>query len=242
MTRLALVSKRDDEEFWLRSPHPFAETLPGVYREAWRDEELRSGKTPFGPRFLRSFDDVLSPVISTLDNFDSYLDVGLTPYDFLQWLGTWVGAEVDESWPEPDRRAFIAKAAELFRRRGTRKGLEEHVQIYTTGKVEVRETGDSSFSVEPEGPLPGTAEPVVVVLVAVDEPSKFTAAQRAKLETVIRASKPAHVAHRLEVIGRGKGAAPSPGATKAAATEAAKAAKPSAGAMDASPEEAEPTS
>ena len=234
--------KPDAAEFWLRSPHPLSETLPGVYREAWRDEELRTREAPFGPRFLGSLDDVLSSVIGTLDNFDAYLDVETTPYDFLHWLGTWVGADVDESWPEQDRRRFIGKAADLFRRRGTAGGLRDHLQIYTTGSVEVRETGDSSFSIEPEGPLPGTAEPVVVVLVAVDDPSAVTAAHRAKLEAVIRASKPAHVAHRLEVIGRGKGGSPAPDAEKAAVTEAAKAAKPSAGATDASPEDVEPSS
>jgi hypothetical protein len=63
--------------------------------------------------------------------------------------------------------------------------------------VEVRETGDSSWSLEPDSPMPGKSQPVVIVLVSVDDASKVDAA---KLDAVIRASKPAHVAHQLKIL------------------------------------------
>ena len=71
----------------------------------------------------------------TLDNFGAYLDPALTPDDFLDWLGGWVGVALDETWPIERRRAFVAQAADLYRLRGTRAGLAAHVQIFTGGEV-----------------------------------------------------------------------------------------------------------
>jgi phage tail-like protein len=98
VTRAGVVESPADPGFVLRNPHPIGETFPGVYRDAWHDEELRTGRSPFGPRFVSAFDDVLSPILATLDNLDAYFDVDTTPEDFLPWLGQWVGASIDESW------------------------------------------------------------------------------------------------------------------------------------------------
>jgi phage tail-like protein len=189
------------KRFALRNPHPLADTLPGVYRDAWLDEYRRTARESFGTRFLAAFDDVLAPVIATLDNLDAYLDADTTPEDFLAWLGEWVAATVDAGWPEDRRRAFVAQAAELYRRRGTAAGLRDHVQIYTGGVVEVVENGGSSFSLKPDGKLPGSPEPVVVVRVTVDKPEKI---DRTRLDAMVKSSKPAHVVDRVEVLGTGQ--------------------------------------
>jgi hypothetical protein len=91
----------------------------------------------------------------------------------------------------------VARAAELYRRRGTAAGLHDHVQIHTGGTVEIVENGASSWSAKPEGKLPGSPEPVVVVRVVVDDPDSI---DRTKLEAIVHASKPAHVVHRVEVV------------------------------------------
>ena len=195
------------EEFELRNPHPIADTLPGVFRESWLDERRRTAREPFGTRFISALDSVLAPVLGTLDNIDSYLDADTTPEDFLAWLGSWVAASVDASWPEDRRRAFVGQAAELYRRRGTADGLRDHVQIHTGGLVEIIENGASSWSATADGKLPGTPEAVVVVRITVDDPD---AIDKVKLEDLVLSSKPAHVVHRIEVIGtgsRGKGKA-----------------------------------
>jgi phage tail-like protein len=107
---LALVT---GEEFELRNPHPIVATLPGVFREAFLDEQRRTAREPFGTRFISALDSVLAPVLTTIDNVDSYLDADTTPEDFLAWLGSWVAASVDAGWPEDRRRAFVGQAAEL---------------------------------------------------------------------------------------------------------------------------------
>jgi phage tail-like protein len=188
---------RDDDAFELLNPHPLADTLPGVYRDAWIDERRRTAREPFGTRFIAALDEVLAPILATLDNLDAYLDPDTTPEDFLVWLGEWVAASVDAGWGEDRRRAFVGQAAELYRRRGTATGLRDHVQIHTGGLVEVVENGASSFSPKPDAKLPGSPEAVVVVRVIVDDPDEI---DRAKLERLVHASKPAHVVHRVEVV------------------------------------------
>lgn len=200
----------DANAFELVNPHPLAETLPGVYREAWLDERRRTAREPFGTRFIAAFDDVLAPVLATLDNLPAYFDADTTPEDFLHWIGEWVAASVDAGWPEDRRRAFVGQAAELYRRRGTAAGLRDHVQVYTGGLVEVVENGGSSWSAKPDGKLPGTPEPVVVVRVTVDDPDSI---DRTRLEAMVHSSKPAHVVHRVEVLGTAQRAGRKPKAT-----------------------------
>jgi phage tail-like protein len=209
----------DPSAFELVNPHPLADTLPGVYREAWLDEWRRTAREPFGTRFIGAFDDVLAPVLATLDNLTAYFDADTTPEDFLHWIGEWVAASVDAGWPEDRRRAFVAQAAELYRRRGTATGLRDHVQVYTGGLVEVVENGASSWSAKPDGKLPGTPEPVVVVRVTIDDPDSI---DKARLEAMVQSSKPAHVVHRVEVLGTAQRASRKPKAagTPAAATPA----------------------
>jgi phage tail-like protein len=217
-------------EFELVNPHPLAETLPGVYRDAWIDEQRRTAREPFGTRFISALDTVLAPVLATLDNLDAYLDADTTPEDFLAWLGEWVAASVDAGWPEDRRRAFVGQAAELYRRRGTAAGLRDHVQIHTGGTVEIVENGASSWSAKPDGKLPGSPEPVVVVRVTVDDPESI---DRTKLEAMVHASKPAHVVHRVEVVGAEQRASRK---AKATATKVEEPPKPEEPAKPAEPE------
>jgi phage tail-like protein len=174
----------------LATPLPLGSTLPALYQE-----------DDFAQRFLSGLDEALAPILSTLDNFDSYLDPGLTPGDFLDWLAGWVGIALDDSWDEARRRAIVARAAELYRMRGTAVGLAGQVEIQSGGTVEIVENGATGWSVDPGGELPGSAEPLVVVRVTVRDPK---AVDGNRLDALVSAAKPAHVPHRIEIV---KGAA-----------------------------------
>lgn len=198
------IPSGSENGFHLRSPHPLVDAVPGVYREAWLDELTRyPQQEPFGLRFLGAFDSLLAPLLATIDNLDAYLDPATTPEDFLAWLGEWVAVSVDETWDEDRRRAFVARGAELYRRRGTAAGLKEHLEIHTGRKVQVTENGATAWSAKPGTSLPGRAQPLVVVTMVVDDPK---AVDRTKLEAVIAAAKPAHVPHRLDIVAATKGA------------------------------------
>jgi phage tail-like protein len=170
----------------LASPHPIGEQLPGLYRD-----------DAFTQRFTAAFDEVLAGVIQVLDCFPAYLDPALAPEDFLEWIGSWVGAAPDETWPLERRRAFVASATELFRVRGTAAGLAAHVAVFTGGEVEISEPGAAGGSRDAGAAAPAGASPDLLIRVRVQDPRGVPAA---RLEALVAASKPAHVPHRIEIV------------------------------------------
>ncbi len=170
----------------LAVPRPLGSTLPGVYQE-----------DAFTQRLTQAFDDVVAPVYETLDNLAAYVDPWLAPADYLDWLGGWVGAVIDETWDEGRRRAAIARAAELYRSRGTAMGLAAQVELVTGGTVEIVENGATAWSVDPGGALPGSAAPSLTVRIRVKDPATVDSA---RLDRLVAAAKPAHVPHTIEVV------------------------------------------
>jgi phage tail-like protein len=170
----------------LGSPIPLAELLPALLQGDGVAQQLGA-----------AFDDALAPILSTLDNFDSYLDPALAPDDFVEWLAGWVGVAIDENWPLDRRRELVANGAELFRRRGTVRGLAELVSLQAGVEAEVTDNGGVSWSPVPAGPLPGSSSPSVTVRVRIEDPD---AVNLTRLESVIVAARPAHVPHRIEVV------------------------------------------
>jgi phage tail-like protein len=172
----------------LASPHPLAEHLPAVYQEDW-----------FAQRLLSAFDPVLAPVFSVLDNFHAYLDPALAPEDFLAWLAGWVGLTLDETWPVERCRALVFQAAALYGRRGTVSGLRDHLEILSGGSVELTDSGGVAWSRTPGASLPGAPQTSLVVRITVDDPAGLDAD---RVEGLVRAAKPAHLPHRIEVVAR----------------------------------------
>jgi phage tail-like protein len=172
----------------LPSPHPLAEHLPAVYQEDW-----------FAQRLMSAFDPVLAPVFSVLDNFHAYLDPALAPEDFLAWLAGWMGLTLDETWPVERCRAMVLQAAALYGRRGTVSGLRDHLEILSGGSVELTDGGGVAWSRTPGASLPGTPQTSLLVRVAIDDPASLDAD---RLDALVRAAKPAHLPHRIEVVAR----------------------------------------
>jgi phage tail-like protein len=169
----------------LESPRPLIESLPGIYQE---DDLARALTTVF--------DDGLAPILSTIDNLPAYLDPALTPEDFLDWLAGWVGILPDETWPTERRRALVALAVQLYRRRGTAAGLTMHVRLLGAGDVSVTDSGGATWSKTPGSKPPGNGSYRVTVKVT---PPKKGAVDAAKIEALVASSKPAHVAHEVTI-------------------------------------------
>jgi phage tail-like protein len=170
----------------LRSPHPLGERLPGVYR----DDDMTQ-------RLTAAFDEVLAGVMQVLDCFPAYLDPALAPEDFLEWLGGWTGAALDETWPIERRRAFVSSAVDLFRIRGTVGGLAAHVAVFSGGDVEIAEPGATAWSHDAGGSIPRGTSPDLFIRVRVADPATVSASG---LEALVAAAKPAHVPHRIEIV------------------------------------------
>jgi phage tail-like protein len=165
---------------------PFGPLLPAIYQE---DE--------FSMRFISGFDDVLAPILLTMDCLIDYFDPALTPTDFLDWLAGWVGIEVDEAWATERRRAAVATAVEMYRMRGTISGLRANLEVLSGGTVEITDSGGVAWSTHPMGDLPGQASPRLAVRVTVEEMTEQTTKA---IDSIVIAAKPAHVVHRVEVV------------------------------------------
>lgn len=172
----------------LVSPVPIVGLLPGIYQD---DEFTR--------QFTAGLDDVLASVFATLDCLDTYVDPWLAPEDFLEWLAGWVGVVIDEGWPLDRSRAFIANIAELYRWRGTIRGLTAELAIYTGGDVDISESGGAAWSLTPGTDPPGDDEPRMAVRVSVDDPASIN---ERTVDRMVAAAKPAHVVHVVEIATR----------------------------------------
>ena len=172
----------------LISPHPLGQSLPALYQE-----------DDFTQRFVSAFDEALAPIFASLDNFPAYLDPWLAPEDFLEWLGSWFGIVLDESWTPARRRALVSRAFEFYRMRGTGSGLKEQVEVLTGGAVDLHDTGGVSISTTAGGALPGSPNFALLVRVTVDDPATINLA---RLDALVMAAKPAHVTHKVEIVKR----------------------------------------
>ncbi|WP_326595269.1 phage tail protein [Streptomyces sp. NBC_01803] len=170
----------------LPTPHPLIQRLPAVY-----------GDQDFLRRFLEALDEVLAPVLLTLDNLPAYLHPRTAPEDFVAWLAEWVSVEVDADRPATQRRAVVSGAVVRHRRRGTRLGLAAAVRVETGTEPEIEESGSTAWSASPAAELPGSAQPWVRVRLRVPEPE---AVDRVRLEGLIAAEVPAHVTYRVEIL------------------------------------------
>jgi phage tail-like protein len=169
----------------LVNPRPLAATLPAMLRE-----------DPTARGICDGLDEVLAPVLLSLDAFPAYLDLATTPDDMVPWLAQWVGMGVDLGEDLDRQRELLRTAGELHAIRGTRRGIELAVQAALGMAAEVVETGAAAWSDRPGGDLPGEPEPAVVVIVR-PGPDQYVDADR--LEAVVEALKPAHVEHRVQV-------------------------------------------
>ena len=186
----------------LATPHPLGALLPGLYQ----DDDLVQ-------RFMAGLDEVLAPVIGVLDSGEAYVDPMLAPADFLAWLAQWVGVELDDSWPEARQRALVAHASDLYAWRGTVRGLARLVAITTGLDAEIVESGGVGWtgSAAPAGGLPGSPAAAMIVRLRVpaghDEPVDLD-----RIDRMIATAKPAHVLHKVELLG----ASPPPARKRAA--------------------------
>jgi phage tail-like protein len=169
------------------SPRPLAEQLPAVYAEDTFAHDVATG-----------LDVMIGPVLSALDCLDAYFTPVLAPVDFLDWLGSWVGAEVDGEESVEVRREAVADAVTTHRRRGTATGLASAVRMAVGVTPDIVESGGSAWSARPLGAFPGTAVPGLRVIVRVPDPGQVN---RARLDAAVAAATPTHLPFTIEVLG-----------------------------------------
>ncbi len=175
--------------------HPasrYLDYLPALYR----DDE-------FMGQFLLIFESVLGPIENTVANLPLYFDPRLTPEAVLPWLASWVGIALDPALPVNRRRELTARAAELYRWRGTRRGLSEYLRICTGVVPEITEH-IAGMRLDPETKLgEGTrlgssgAGHYFGVTMRARPPEKL---DEKAVRAIIDAQKPAHTVYTLQIV------------------------------------------
>ncbi len=169
-----------------RTPQPLLDLLPAVLQE-----------DPVVERLTAALDEVLAPAFASLDCLPAYLDPLLAPEDFLALLAGWVGAPLDDAWPERRRRDAVAHAVALHRCRGTARGLQWQLDLMTGGLAEVVDSGGVRWSRTPTGADAATGPAELVVRL---RGAGLPAATLAATRDLVAWAKPAHVPHRVEVV------------------------------------------
>ena len=169
----------------LDTPVPVAHRLPGVLQD---DDFLL--------RFVTAFDDAHAPIHATLDSLPCYFDPHLAPADFLDWLATCVGVDLDDAWSLEQRRRIVADAARVHRQRGTSRGVVAALELALGAEVEVAESGACTWSTTP-GADPGGSSPAVIeARITVADPDTVDVR---RIESLLEAVTPAHVARKYSV-------------------------------------------
>jgi len=203
----------------LRVYHPrisYLALLPPVFQ---RDPDAAQ----FLQHFLALFEHVFTGVEDRYQEFSRELNLDAAPREVLAWLAALVDLAFDPSWPIERRRALLAEAIRLYAIRGTPRGIERYVEIYTGMRPLVME----SFLERPRRPaflgrpgsLVGCGLPLVGcapdatpeatlyadhahrfrVYVYLDDPCREPVL-RAVVDRIVEVNKPAHTEHELCLV------------------------------------------
>jgi phage tail-like protein len=132
---------------------------------------------------------VLDPIERMIDQIDAYFHPATAPRALLPWLAAWVDVVLDETLPIERQRALVSAAADLYRRRGTRGGLRDYLRLYTGVEPTIVEPGEEHGETN-NPPLRPNCFRVFI-------PLEASQVNRAILEAIIEAEKPAHTAYDL---------------------------------------------
>lgn len=97
---------------------------------------------PFLARFLMIFQAALDPIEEAIDNTHLLFDAGLTPATLLEWLAGWLDLDLSSTPDEATRRVLIERAVELYRWKGTRRGLRTELAIRLRSRALIVENFD----------------------------------------------------------------------------------------------------
>lgn len=102
-------------------PHSlYLDFLPAIYREV-----------DFVGRLLKIFEQSFEPTVQTLDMLWAYLNPLTAPEALLPFLAHWVAFPLEPRWSSDRQRHLIHQAMELYRWRGTKRGLRLYLHLYT---------------------------------------------------------------------------------------------------------------
>jgi phage tail-like protein len=88
-----------------------------------------------------AFEEVADTVRERIDNVEYQMDTGLASPEMLQFLGSWLGVELEPTDPAEYRRSMVREVGRLLGWRGTRFGVEALLEAATGARVTVTDNG-----------------------------------------------------------------------------------------------------
>jgi phage tail-like protein len=200
-----MVYETTEVTIWI-ARRGYLEHLPAIYRRS----------DAVGRNMVRDlcfvFEHMFDSVDTNLTDGWRFYDPHVAPPEFLQWLSHWTAFTVDLDWPEAQKRALVKRAVDLYRIRGTKRGLTLFLKLFTGHEPDIQENTwpFKGFRVEGEGSEQGARialDSVVLPPVelahcfVVTMPIKFadvTPELVIRIHQIIQLEKPAHTNYYLQ--------------------------------------------
>jgi len=164
---------------------------------------------PFVGRFLLAFERIISGLRppdphdplgdqpgleEIIDRIHTYFAPGpgadsdaRAPDEFLPWLASWVALSLREDWAPEEQRRFVSRIVSLYRKRGTKAGLEDILETYT---------GEEAIIYELDQPVH-----YFQVEMTLREQDAATLRRKEKIaRAIIDQEKPAHSFYALRIL------------------------------------------
>lgn len=143
----------------LAKPSSYIDYLPAIYREG----ETKANANFVG-RFLKIFEKLLSGIDDgvkpdyvkkikgieeIIEIIHDYFDPLFTPpnsddekkvLNFISYLSSWVGLVMNQNWPDNNKRRILKKIVPLYKKRGTKEGLNEYLRVFVGPNVKIDES------------------------------------------------------------------------------------------------------
>lgn len=102
----------------------YMELLPAIYRRS----------DAVGRNIVRDicfiYEHMFGSVEEILDRGSTFYDPLECPPEFLTWLASWTAMVLDHDWPEQKKRALLKRSVDLYRIRGTPRGLALFLKLF----------------------------------------------------------------------------------------------------------------
>ena len=120
----------------------YASLLPELLRHA--DSGLVPGEDTASAvdRLLSVIEPMFADFESMLNELSDYFDPLLAREDFLPWLASWTALVLRADWSLEQKRKALSQIIPLYRKRGTKTGLEEYLKIYVGEGVSIFDEHD----------------------------------------------------------------------------------------------------
>lgn len=174
--------------------------LPQIYQsQSAAEGDLLTG-------LLWIFQHVHDRMSVTIDEMERIFRPLEAPTEFLPWLASWIALQLEDDWTEEKKRRWLRYAPALYNIRGTKKALEQLLQIYIGVKPVIRENEwpDEAFraGVTSEIGVTSTILPPMnlnncFIVELPLSPRDVGDDGLVRIHRVIRAEKPAHCSYYL---------------------------------------------